>query len=136
MHGGAVPILIGGGGERVTLRLVARYADRWNGCGPLETSARKNRILDDCARVDALEFDRLEDYVAAGATHFICGAEAPFAFADLGAPRRLARRAGAVNAPGGPADRARDLFVGPYLDQRSPDVVLAHEPPDLARSGS
>ena len=35
-----------------------------------------------------------------------------------------------------PCIEARNLFVGPYLDQRSPDAVLAHEPPDLALPGS
>jgi probable F420-dependent oxidoreductase len=48
----AIPILIGGGGERKTLRLVAEHADIWHGFGDMETLSRKNRILDDwCATV-------------------------------------------------------------------------------------
>ncbi|MCC6238148.1 MAG: TIGR03560 family F420-dependent LLM class oxidoreductase [Dehalococcoidia bacterium] len=39
------PIWIGGGGERRTLRLVARYADAWNGLGPLDTLRRKAEVL-------------------------------------------------------------------------------------------
>jgi len=45
-----VPVLIGGGGEKKTLRYTARHADIWHGFGDAETIARKNRILDDwCA---------------------------------------------------------------------------------------
>src|SRR5581483_10436078 len=40
-----IPILIGGGGEKVTLKLTARYADLWNGFGPPENWQRKNEIL-------------------------------------------------------------------------------------------
>ncbi len=49
---GTLPIMIGGGGEKVTLRLVARYADIWNGFGDPDEAARKSGILDDwCAKV-------------------------------------------------------------------------------------
>jgi F420-dependent oxidoreductase-like protein len=47
-----VPIMVGGGGERKTLRLVARYADACNVFGSPEGIARKYRILaDHCAEV-------------------------------------------------------------------------------------
>ena len=41
-----IPLLIGGGGEKGTLRVVARYADWWdtNIC-PVETYAHKQRVL-------------------------------------------------------------------------------------------
>ncbi len=44
---GRPPILIGGGGEKRTLRLVARYADEWNctGLAPAEF-ARKKAVLE------------------------------------------------------------------------------------------
>jgi alkanesulfonate monooxygenase SsuD/methylene tetrahydromethanopterin reductase-like flavin-dependent oxidoreductase (luciferase family) len=42
-----IPILIGGGGEKLTLRIVAEHAHIWNGLGDPERVARKSRILDD-----------------------------------------------------------------------------------------
>ena len=87
------PILIGGGGEKVTLRIVAQYATIWNGQGEPDVLADKNRVLDEwCARVErdpqAIErsvqlfahqgqLDRLDDYLEAGFTHFICDAGGP-----------------------------------------------------------
>ena len=47
-----VPIMVGGGGERKTLRLVAQYADACNVFGRPEAIARKFRILDEhCAAI-------------------------------------------------------------------------------------
>jgi alkanesulfonate monooxygenase SsuD/methylene tetrahydromethanopterin reductase-like flavin-dependent oxidoreductase (luciferase family) len=45
-------LLVGGGGERVTLRIAARHADHWNAWGGPATRARKGRLLDEhCAAV-------------------------------------------------------------------------------------
>ena len=45
-------LMIGGGGERVTLRVVARQADHWNVWGGPKVLARKTAILEDhCSRV-------------------------------------------------------------------------------------
>ncbi len=47
-----IPILIGGGGLKVTLRIVAEHADLWHSFGDPETMKRKSDALDDwCARV-------------------------------------------------------------------------------------
>ena len=37
--------MIGGGGEKKTLRTVARYADMWNGMGPLDVVTHKVEVL-------------------------------------------------------------------------------------------
>jgi alkanesulfonate monooxygenase SsuD/methylene tetrahydromethanopterin reductase-like flavin-dependent oxidoreductase (luciferase family) len=44
--------MIGGGGEKVTLRTVARHADHWNVWGGPKVLAHKGRVLDEhCAAV-------------------------------------------------------------------------------------
>ncbi len=83
---GHLPIMIGGGGEKLTLRLVAEYADVYNTFGPPENFAHKCAVLDDwCAKVgrDPKEIERtvavsgdellsgLDAYVDAGADHLI-----------------------------------------------------------------
>jgi alkanesulfonate monooxygenase SsuD/methylene tetrahydromethanopterin reductase-like flavin-dependent oxidoreductase (luciferase family) len=40
-----LPIMIGGSGEKKTLRTVAKYADQWNAFGSPEDLARKDEIL-------------------------------------------------------------------------------------------
>lgn len=96
---GSIPILIGGGGEKVTLRITAQHADLWNSFGPAEAWGRKNRVLDDwCRRLGRdpatiertvsiqSDLDKLDDFVTAGATHLIYGLGAPF---DLKPVERL-----------------------------------------------
>ena len=97
---GPLPILIGGGGEKVTLRLVSEYADMWNSFGPPESFAHKNQVLDEwCTKagrsprevertvaIRAKELDDVEAYLDAGAEHIILMTGPPF---DLGPAAEL-----------------------------------------------
>ena len=47
-----IPILIGGSGEKVTLRIVAEHADEWHSFGDPSTMKHKSDVLDEwCAKV-------------------------------------------------------------------------------------
>ena len=93
-----IPILIGGGGEKKTLRIAARYANITHTFGDPETFAHKMRVLDNwCAEInrDPREIERScatqkfataaqrDALVKAGATHLIMGMDEPWDFAAV-----------------------------------------------------
>jgi probable F420-dependent oxidoreductase len=97
---GSIPVLIGGGGERVMLRLVAQWATTWHAFGAPDVIAHKSRVLDEhCAAIgrDPAEIERsvmvtsediakgyLDRYHEIGATHIVAIAKEPeFDLADL-----------------------------------------------------
>jgi len=117
------PFVIGGSGERLTLRVVAQYATIWNFAGgPVEDFARLNAVLDDhCAAVGRdpatiqrsvqvpvdpahLEENRrlLDSFIRAGATHLILNLGSPRLFVsgqDLYTPGIVHRLATEVVEP-------------------------------------
>jgi len=95
---GKVPILIGGGGEKKTLRITAKYADMWHGFGDAETITHKMEVLNDwCSKEgrDPKEIERTagtnkedsdetrDGLLKAGVTHLILGLGAPWDFAAI-----------------------------------------------------
>jgi len=116
-----IPVLIGGAGEQVTLRIVAEHADIWHGFGDAETIAHKHAVLDDwCRRIgrDPAAIERsagvspkpgrfaedLDDYPghadalhAVGTRLFTVGLEAATGW-DLGPVRELVAWRDEVNA--------------------------------------
>jgi probable F420-dependent oxidoreductase len=87
-----IPVLIGGGGERKTLRVVAEHADVWHSFGDLDTLTRKSAVLDEhgaavgrdtaalverSVGVSAPPEDVADALVAAGVTLFTVGVSGP-----------------------------------------------------------
>jgi probable F420-dependent oxidoreductase len=86
-----IPILIGGGGEKVTLTIVAEHAQIWNGLSDPREVGRKSKLLDGwCERVgrDPNEIERsvlirpnriknADAYVENGITHLMLGFTGP-----------------------------------------------------------
>jgi probable F420-dependent oxidoreductase len=89
-----VPIMIGGGGEKVTLRLVAEHATMWNSfVEPKEMKHKLSVLRDWCDKLgrnyDEIEktvlltaghnlVELAEAYAEVGVTHMICGTGVPF----------------------------------------------------------
>lgn len=90
-----VPIIIGGGGEKMTLKMVAEHATIWNYFATPEEMAHKIGVLEGwCKEIgrdpneieksvlltDPSLLTKLDEYVEVGVTHFILGLGTPFDF--------------------------------------------------------
>jgi probable F420-dependent oxidoreductase len=102
---GRLPILIGGVGERVTLRLVAEYADMSSTPGSPDVVRHKNQVIDEwCGRIGrnpseiertcnipVAAIDDIPQYVAAGAQRLQIQLDHPF---DLKSVEKALRQRG------------------------------------------
>ena len=89
---GDMPIMIGGSGEKVTLKLVARHAHMWNTFRPPSHFAHKNQVLNQwCEKlgrdpneiertcmINKQDLDDVDAFLDAGAEHLIIGLGHPF----------------------------------------------------------
>jgi len=90
-----IPILVGGSGEKVTLKIAAKYADMWHGFGDAETLAHKLEVLNNwCAEVgrDPNEIERCsgtdkdssdserDALIKTGVSHLVMGMGEPWDF--------------------------------------------------------
>lgn len=136
--GEPVPLLVGGGGEKVTLRIAALYADEWNVWGTPETLSHKGSVLDQhCEDVDR---DPATIVRSAQALLFMSddeswlaekrSSDSPMA-TMVGTPAELVDVVGAYREAGvdelivpnftlGPPDRAKDAY------DRFHDEVASH----------
>jgi F420-dependent oxidoreductase-like protein len=116
-----VPIMVGGGGEKKTLKLVAQYADACNVFGSPEGIARKYAILDaHCAAVgrDPAEIERSTlQNVRLG----------PAGSARTESPQQVVDRFGELSDAG--ADHVifelKDIHVPEYLETVGKDIIPA-----------
>ncbi len=109
-----LPVMIGGGGEKRTLRITAKFADEWNVWGTPDVLAHKNSVIDrHCAEVgrDPAEIQR-----SAVALVFISNDEAelaPLRELDLGRPTIVGTPRELIDKMGDYAEAGVDEFIVP-----------------------
>jgi F420-dependent oxidoreductase-like protein len=107
-----LPLLIGGGGEKVTLRIAARYADEWNVWGDVAVLKHKMAILDQhCADLGRDPAD-----IARSAAVLLFFDDDTSGLIDPGVPARYARISGN-------SERLREI-VAAYRDAGVDELIF------------
>ena len=105
---GRLPIMVAGGGEQVTLKLVAQFADMSNTSGTPDVVRHKNQVIDDwCAKVGrnpaeiertsniaTTAVERMDEFVQAGAQRLQIQLDHPFDFKPVEQALELRARSG------------------------------------------
>ncbi len=108
-----LPILIGGGGERRTMRVAARYADQWNSWTTPEVLTHKVKVLHE--RCDEAKRDPAEIHVSTQALLFLSTDQSWLA-------ERRAQGMGQAAIVGTPAE-VTDI-VGRYAEAGADELIV------------
>lgn len=129
VHKPHIPILIGGGGEKVTLKLVAQYADACNVFGDLETIEHKFDVLKSHYETSGRDYESIRRTAGAicciGETDEQAWAKFPAALlgrpvaagALIGSPETVRRRLAELEAIG-----VQEMILG-FPDILQPDIL-------------
>ena len=127
-----LPILVGGGGEKRTLRIVANYASMWSTSGDAETLQWKSQELDrHCADVgrNPNEIERTAYVTAVDPAHTSTpSGSSASATSSSGSPRPTTWASSNVSAktPADPFRRGETGFVGPVdRDSTSDEISIS-----------
>lgn len=94
---GSIPLMIGGSGEKFTLRLVAEHASMSNVFGPVENVQHKNNVIDEWCRktgrnpaeiertvaINPKDLENANAFAEAGADHLIVMLASPFDLTEV-----------------------------------------------------
>ncbi len=120
---GSLPIMIGGGGEKKTLRMVAQYAEEWNVWATPEIMAQKSAVLD--RHCEDLGRDPAEIQRSAVALLFLCDTEeqaTKLRDRDIGRPSLIGTPAQLVEQLGAFADGGLDELIVPDFNLGDPSA--------------